>query len=53
MDEKLACWWPNVEWEICNRLTGAFNLYDIDGDGSITKEEMFKIVDAIYRMVVC
>ena len=33
-------------------MAGAFNLYDIDGDGTITREEMFQIVDAIYRMVV-
>ena len=32
---------------------GAFNLYDIDGDGEITRDEMFEIVDAIYCMMVC
>ena len=31
--------------------TGAFNLYDLDQDGCITRDEMVDIVDAIYCMV--
>ena len=33
------------------RLQWAFNLYDINGDGLITKEEMLDIVSAIYEMM--
>lgn len=33
------------------RLQWAFNLYDINGDGIITKDEMTDIVSAIYEMM--
>lgn len=35
---------------LCHILSGAFQLYDIDKDGTITYDEMLMIVQSIYKM---
>jgi len=56
LDEKLKCessWSP---WIAHTRIQpdmlyiGAFQLYDINGDGFITYDEMLQIVRSIYKM---
>lgn len=51
--EHSLCLFHASNANICSAFcrVGAFQLYDIDNDQSITYDEMLSIVDAIYKMV--
>jgi neuronal calcium sensor 1 len=58
LDEKLKCTFPcytslhamTLVCLVTQRCPGAFQLYDIDKDGTITYDEMLMIVQSIYKM---
>jgi hypothetical protein len=50
---SVACHAQHMSWhdKVVQQLTpGAFQLYDINGDGFITYDEMLQIVRSIYKM---
>jgi Ca2+-binding EF-hand superfamily protein len=51
LDEKLKCRHAtSLHVGLSDVVSGAFQLYDIDGDGFITYDEMLQIVQSIYKM---
>jgi Ca2+-binding EF-hand superfamily protein len=50
IEQKLECKDCQIQPDLESTSIGAFKLYDIDGDGAITKEEMLQIVRAMFSM---
>ena len=50
LEDKLECEIFGFFSQFLNRCSGAFRLYDIDGNGSVNRDEMTQIIRAIFAL---